>query len=104
MSDTAAVASLIRERLEAALAPVVLEVRDDSAAHRGHAGAREGGHFHVSVRSEAFRGVTPLERHRRVHAALGGLLPGRIHALSIDAGVPDNPPAATAATPAEGSP
>jgi len=98
VSDTAAVAALIRERLQAALQPAALEVRDDSAAHRGHAGAREGGHFHVTVVAEAFRGVAPLERHRRIHAALTGLLPGRIHALSIDARVPDNPPAPTAPT------
>lgn len=91
MNDTAAVAELIRERLEAALRPASLEVRDDSEAHRGHAGAREGGHFHVRVVAEVFRGLSSLERHRRIHSALVGLLPGRIHALSIDARVPDNP-------------
>ncbi len=89
---TAAVAALIRARLTDGLTPVRLEVRDDSHLHVGHAGAREGGHYHVTVASESFRGLGPLARHRRVYEALGDLLPGRIHALSIDALLPDNPP------------
>ena len=39
----------LRAALEAALAPTQLEIRDDSAMHIGHAGAREGGHFHVTI-------------------------------------------------------
>lgn len=84
-------AELIRERLATALSPRRLEIRDDSAAHAGHAGAREGGHYHVLIESEAFRGLPLLARHRRVYAALADVMPGRIHALSIDARVPDNP-------------
>jgi BolA protein len=80
----------IRERLEAALQPARLEIRDDSHLHAGHAGALEGGHFHVVIAAESFRGLAPLARHRRVYAALGDLLPGRIHALSIDAQLPEN--------------
>lgn len=90
---SAEVAVLIRERLAAALSPAQLSVRDDSAAHAGHAGAREGGHYHVLIVAEAFRGLAPLARHRRVYAALAEVMPGRIHALSIDARVPDNPAA-----------
>jgi BolA protein len=83
-------AAQIRTRLEAELQPERLEIRDDSHLHAGHAGAREGGHFHVVIVAEAFRGLAPLARHRRVYAALGDLLPGRIHALSIDALLPEN--------------
>jgi BolA protein len=81
----------IHALLERDLAPVALTVRDDSAAHAGHAGAREGGHYHVEIVAEAFRGLAPLARHRRVYTALADLLSDRIHALSIDARVPDNP-------------
>jgi BolA protein len=88
---TADVAALIEQRLRAALAPTQVSVRDDSHLHAGHAGAREGGHYHVAIRSAAFRGLAPLARHRRVYDALGDLLPGRIHALSIEASLPDNP-------------
>jgi BolA family transcriptional regulator, general stress-responsive regulator len=88
---TAEVAALIGTRLTAELQPTRLEVRDDSHLHAGHAGAREGGHYHVIIAAAAFRGLAPLARHRRIYDALGDLLPGRIHALSIEALLPDNP-------------
>jgi BolA family transcriptional regulator, general stress-responsive regulator len=88
---TAEVAGLIRERLQTVLNPTRIHVRDDSHLHAGHAGAREGGHYHVVIASEAFRGLAPLARHRRVYEALGELMPSRIHALFIVASLPDNP-------------
>ena len=78
----------IREALTARLAPVQLQVRDDSAAHAGHAGAREGGHFSVVVVSEQFHGRTRLQRHQLVYEAVGPLLRTDIHALSIQAQTP----------------
>lgn len=76
----------IRARLQDHLAPVALEIRDDSHLHAGHAGARDGrGHFHVRVVSAAFTGMTALERHRAIYSALGELMQTDIHALSIDA-------------------
>lgn len=82
---------LIRERLTAALAPTRLEIRDDSAQHAGHAGARAGGgHFRVRITAAAFAGKSPIERHRMVYAALGDVMRNDvIHALSIDADTPD---------------
>lgn len=78
----------LRAALEAALAPSLLEIRDDSAKHAGHAGAREGGHFHVTIASPAFAGLTAVQRHRMVYAAAAELMGRDIHALSIDARVP----------------
>lgn len=79
----------IRALLSASLAPTELTVLDDSAAHAGHAGAREGGHYKVLVRSAHFRGLLPLARHRLVYDALAPLMHhGGIHALSIDARLP----------------
>ena len=66
-----AVLGRMRAALEAALAPQSLEIIDDSARHAGHAGAREGGHYRVTLVAEAFRGRSALERHRLVYAALG---------------------------------
>ncbi len=76
----------IRDRLEAAFAPEVLEVVDDSERHRGHAGYQEGGesHFRVRIRAEAFAGQSRIARHRAVHAALGKTLLNDIHALALD--------------------
>ncbi|MBU6378809.1 MAG: BolA family transcriptional regulator [Gammaproteobacteria bacterium] len=78
----------IRQCLQAALDPDLLEIRDDSALHAGHAGAREGGHFHVVISSARFVGLAPLARHRLVYAALGNLPERGVHALSIDARLP----------------
>jgi BolA protein len=78
----------IRLALTARLAPVELSIRDDSAAHAGHAGAREGGHFSVLVVSERFAGRTRMQRHQLVYEAVADLLRTDIHALSIQACTP----------------
>ncbi len=81
------------ERLRAALvarfAPIHLSIEDESHHHAGHAGAAGGqSHFRVHIVSEAFRGVTPLARHRMVYDAVGDLMKTDIHALAIDASPP----------------
>jgi BolA protein len=78
----------IRQVLTARLAPVALEIRDDSAQHAGHAGAREGGHFTVTVVSDRFTGRTRMQRHQLVYEAVSELLRTDIHALSIQARTP----------------
>lgn len=83
-------AAEIDAALRAALAPLSLEVQDDSAAHAGHAGAREGGHFSVRIVSERFRGLPRVARHRLVYDVLGSLPALGIHALAIDARVPED--------------
>jgi BolA protein len=76
----------IADRLEAAFAPTELSVVDDSESHRGHSGFQEGGesHFNVKIRSDKFKGMNRIARHRAVHGALGPELIGRIHALALD--------------------
>lgn len=65
-----------------------VHVEDESWRHKGHAGAKEGGHFVVTVVSAEFEGKSLVERHQAVYAALADLLPG-IHALSIQAMLPE---------------
>ncbi|MFZ5964603.1 BolA family protein [Thalassococcus sp. BH17M4-6] len=79
----------IETRLRDAFAPTELTVRDESEAHRGHAGYQEGGesHFHVILRAKGFAGQSRIARHRAVHSALGPDLMAQIHALSLDLGV-----------------
>ena len=91
MPDTlhAGVMGQLRSALERALAPLALEITDDSARHAGHAGARGGGHFRVMLVAEAFRGRSQLERHRLVYAAVAPLMSGAVHALNIIARTPD---------------
>ncbi|MFZ1910225.1 MAG: BolA family protein [Burkholderiales bacterium] len=80
----------MRQRL-AALAPVSLELLDESAKHQGHAGWRPGGntHWRLTIVAEAFRGKPTLARHRMVYQALGELMDHPIHALAITARAPD---------------
>jgi len=79
----------IEAALRAELAPVHLEIEDESHRHRGHAGAADGrGHFRVHVVSESFAGKGRLQRHRMVYAALGDQLESDIHALAVNAQTP----------------
>lgn len=85
------VAATLTSRLEA-LAPIALEIRDDSAEHVGHAGAAGGaGHFSLMIVSEHFLGMTRLARHRAVIDRVSDLIPYPVHALAIAAYAPDEP-------------
>lgn len=76
----------IRQRL-AVLEPIRLELRDDGAAHIGHAGAGAG-HFELTIVSERFTGQSRVARHRMVYAALGPLMQAGIHALALSTFAP----------------
>lgn len=80
----------VEARLREALAPQSVVVTDDSAAHVGHAGARDGsGHYAVTIVSHRFEGLLPLARHRLVYEALGEMMGREIHALQIEALTPN---------------
>lgn len=82
-------ADLIRERL-AALTPESYTLEDESAQHRGHAGAAGGGgHYRLTVVSPRFRDLSTLARHRLVYEAMGELMHREIHALSVTALTPE---------------
>jgi BolA protein len=84
------VAQEIRARL-ATLQPERIELVDESEAHRGHAGYREGGntHWRLTIIAPAFAGKPTVARHRMVYQALGELMQDPIHALAINARAPD---------------
>jgi len=81
----------IERRLRAALDPIELQLQDDSAQHAGHAGAREGGHYSVSIVSASFTGLNKVARHRLVYHSLGELMQQGIHALAVQARAPGEP-------------
>ncbi|MFJ6023694.1 BolA family protein [Brevundimonas sp. NPDC092305] len=90
------IATIIREKLTAALAPARLDIEDDSWRHAGHhheggMDAKPGGesHFNLTVVSTAFEGQGRLARQRMVNALLRDELAGPVHALSIKALSPD---------------
>jgi BolA protein len=84
------VADSLRTKLTEAFHPTALEIVDESHRHAGHAGAREGGesHFRVAIVSEAFAGMSRIDRHRKVHEVLAAELAGGVHALAITARTP----------------
>lgn len=89
MNDAARpTAAQLELRLREAFEPTELRVQDDSRLHAGHAGAREGSHFSVRIRSARFAGLAPLARHRLVYDALRPWMQRGIHALAIDARAP----------------
>ncbi|MEM9384614.1 MAG: BolA family protein [Pseudomonadota bacterium] len=78
----------LREAL-GALAPVALDVIDDSHRHRNHPGAADGrGHFRVRIVSEQFEGLNRIKRHQLVFSLVDELMKTDIHALQIDAKTP----------------
>ncbi len=84
-------AERIAARLNAAFAPASVEVRDDSALHAGHAGARPEGetHYGVTVVSPAFAGMNRVARSRAVHEALAEEFAGGLHALALALRTPE---------------
>lgn len=87
---TGPVAREITRRLSEALAPLKLDVINDSAQHTGHLGDDGSGesHFTVVIESEAFAGQSRVARQRLVNRALGDLMAGTVHAMAIRATAP----------------
>jgi BolA family transcriptional regulator, general stress-responsive regulator len=84
----ASTARRIEQLLQQRFEPTHLEVRDESAAHSGHANAGKG-HFRVKVVSTCFAGLKPLQRHRLVNETLSKLLANDVHALAMETLTPD---------------
>lgn len=84
MTGHLTLAEEIRQKL-AVLSPSQLQLEDESARHAGHKGNSGGGHFKLLIVSSQFCGKSPIIRHRLIYQALAGMIPQRIHALSIQA-------------------
>ena len=84
-------AERLRRAIEHHFEPLELRVVDDSARHRGHAGATAAGetHFDVAVVSARFRGMNRVARARAVHAALGPEFGSGLHALALSLRTPE---------------
>ncbi|HEU0070280.1 MAG TPA: BolA family protein [Alphaproteobacteria bacterium] len=88
------VAAAIDRKLRAALAPVRLDIADESAQHAGHLHpgslAAEGGagragetHFRLVIVSERFAGQSRVARQRLIYQLLAEELAGGVHALAM---------------------
>jgi BolA protein len=80
----------IRALLQDALAPVVLDLVDESHLHAGHAGAASGGsHYRLTIVAPAFAGLSLVRRHRLVYDSVHLMMQHEIHALAITALTPE---------------
>ena len=82
--------------LNAAFAPEILRVMDDSAHHAGHVGTQGSTgqtHYSILLVSPAFRGMARVARSRAVHAVLAGefgaVQAGGMHALALTLRTPE---------------
>ena len=75
----------ILSKLQTAFDPVYLDVVDDSEAHRGHGGYREGGntHFNVSIKASAFNGLSRVAQQRLINKELAQEFEDGLHALAL---------------------
>ncbi len=91
MTSEGPVAAAMRRKIEESLAPIVIEIVDESEQHRGHGGWREGGETHFAMRivSAAFAGQSRVTRQRAVHKILAEELADKVHALSLSLETPD---------------
>ena len=89
-ADKTKVSANIIHKLTAALAPLSLQVIDESDLHAGHGHVRPEGetHFRVEVVSAAFERKSRVDRHRLINDLLADELANRIHALAITARTP----------------
>jgi stress-induced morphogen len=69
----------IRQRIEAALPGSEVEVLDTTGT---------ADHFQATVTARAFEGLSRVEQHRLVYAALGDDVGGAIHALALKTQLP----------------
>lgn len=86
-AESTPTAQAIQACLQTTLAPDLLEVIDESAAHAGHAGANGlgyGTHFRVRIGGAAFAGKSRVAQHRLVYDALQKFTDAGLHALAIE--------------------
>jgi stress-induced morphogen len=51
--------------------------------------AGDGDHYSAMVVSRSFAGLTRVQQHQRVYAALGGRMGGELHALQLMTAAPE---------------
>jgi len=77
-------ADLITLRLHNAFPDAHIDLRDDSASHKGHQhNTTGGGHFTLKITSDQFTDKSLLARHQLIYTTLGDLIPTQLHALKI---------------------
>ena len=56
---------------------------DFTANHQSHKNYEGGGHFEAVIISDDFKGLSLLDRHKKIYSILGDLMKNEIHAFSM---------------------
>ncbi len=86
------IASSIKEKLQKAFNPEILQIIDESHKHSHHKGAKEHAarhgsgesHFLVRIRAKSLSEMGRLARHRAVMAELDEFMRGSVHAVRFE--------------------
>ncbi|MBA8818089.1 BolA protein [Ochrobactrum sp. 19YEA23] len=92
---------VMQTKLTAAFAPERLEIINESHLHAGHHhhdsdhhAAFDGSgetHFRVRIVSDAFTGLSRVQRHRAINEVLKDELNNGVHALALEPSAPGEP-------------
>lgn len=74
---------IIKNKIEAEINIIKIEVIDQSSKHTNHPGNSGGGHYQALIISDDFNNKSLVERHQMVYRALGKLMTNEIHAFSM---------------------
>ena len=71
--------SEIEDLIKSKMNIVKISIADFSNNHKNHPGNSGGGHYQAVIISDDFKGLSLLERHKKIYSILGDL----IHAFSM---------------------
>ena len=72
--------SLLEDKLQKGLQPVLLKVINESAQH--NLPDKRESHFRVLIVSHKFKGLSLVKRHQLVHSLVAEQIKGKLHAFS----------------------
>ena len=85
MSSKKSRQEIMEERLQDALKPEFLQIENQSALHKGHAGDDGTGetHYKILISSNELKALSRLQQHRKVFDSLGADIARDTHSISI---------------------
>jgi BolA protein len=81
----------ISEKIRKSLAPLSLEIANESQLHKGHQESFDGSgetHLRIRVVAEKFEKMSRVERHRLINALVAEEISQGLHAIAIEARAP----------------
>jgi BolA protein len=81
----------IEKKIENKLNPVSLEIINESHLHAGHQESFDGSgetHLRIKIVTEAFEGMSRVDRHRAINALIDDEIAAGLHAIAIEAKAP----------------